>query len=174
MPGLLPMTRKQATVSVLFVCMGNICRSPTGEGVFRQYVERQGRADRFHVDSAGTIDYHSGAPADGRMRKAAARRGYVLDSIARQVRPEDLDRFDLVVAMDRNNLRDLEQLAGGPRANLRLLGSFLPERDAAPGPAPDVPDPYYGGPQGFEEVLDMIERACPHLFSVCQETLNSK
>ena len=163
------MTHQQASVSVLFVCMGNICRSPAGEGVFRQHVEREGDGDKFHIDSAGTIAYHSGDPADRRMREAAARRGYTLDSIARQVTREDLDEFDLIVAMDQDNLRDLEQLAGGPRPNLRLLGSFLPEYDGHPKDAPQAPDPYYGGPRGFEEVLDMIARACPGLFSACRE-----
>ena len=165
------MVQKQTQVSVLFVCMGNICRSPAAEGVFRHYVGQHGDEDRFYIDSAGTIDYHSGNPADPRMRKAAARRGYTLDSISRQVTNEDLDEFDLIVAMDRDNLWNLHDLAGGPQANLRLLGSFLPEHKGDPKHAPQVPDPYYGGSQGFEEVLDMIERACPGVFSACREIL---
>ncbi len=151
--------------------MGNICRSPAAEGVFRHYVGLQGDADGFYIDSAGTIDYHSGNPADPRMRKAAARRGYTLDSISRQATREDLDEFDLIVAMDRDNLWNLEHLAGGPQPNLRLLGSFLPGHKGHPEQAPQVPDPYYGGSQGFEEVLDMIERACPDMFSACREIL---
>ena len=148
--------------------MGNICRSPAAEGVFRHYVEQQGVAGNFHIDSAGTIDYHSGKPADPRMRAAASDRGYPLTSISRQVMFEDLDEFDLIVAMDRDNLWYLEELAGGPRPDIRLLGSFLPERQDEPGQVPEVPDPYYGGSQGFEDVLDMIEHACPGIFAACR------
>ena len=162
-------TRKQ--VSVLFVCMGNICRSPAAEGVFRDYVEQQGVAGNFHIDSAGTIGYHSGNPADPRMCEAAARRGYELTSMARQVAPEDPEDFDLIVAMDRDNLAELKYLAGGPRPHIRLLGSFLPEYQGPPEQAPQVPDPYYGGTQGFEVVLDMLERACPGVYAACSELL---
>ena len=149
--------------------MGNICRSPAAEGVFRDYVEQQGVTENFHIDSAGTIDYHSGNPADARMREAAARRGYTLTSVSRQVAPEDLEEFDLIVAMDRDNLAELQYLAGGSRHNLALLGSFLPEHRGAPDQAPQVPDPYYGGAQGFEVVLDMLERACPGIYAACRE-----
>lgn len=161
---------QQTKSSVLFVCMGNICRSPAAEGVFRHYVERQGAAGNFRIDSAGAIDYHNDKPADPRMRAAASRRGYTLTSISRQVTFEDLDEFDLIVAMDRDNLWYLEELAGGPRAHIRLLGSFLPEYRSGAEQAPEVPDPYYGGSQGFEEVLDMIERACPGIHSDCRES----
>ena len=149
--------------------MGNICRSPAAEGVFRHYAERQGAGEDIYIDSAGTIDYHNGKPADPRMRAAASERGYALTSISRQVIPEDLDKFDLIVAMDRDNLWYLEELAGGPQAHIRLLGSFLPERQGSPEQAPEVPDPYYGGSQGFEVVLDMLERACPGIHSACRE-----
>ena len=127
------MAEKQKQVSVLFVCMGNICRSPAAEGVFRHYVEQQGAAENFHIDSAGTIDYHSGKPADPRMREAAADRGYTLTSISRQVTPEDPEDFDLIVAMDRDNLWELKHLAGGPRPNLRLLGVIPPGAPGRPG-----------------------------------------
>ena len=168
-PGIIPVrVDQQNKVSVLFVCMGNICRSPAAEGVFRHYVEQQGVAGNFHIDSAGTIDYHNGKPADPRMRAAASDRGYPLASISRQVTFEDLDEFDLIVAMDRDNLRYLEELAGGPQAHIRLLGSFLPKRPGEPGQVPEVPDPYYGGSQGFAEVLDMLERACPGIHSACR------
>ena len=163
------MVQKRRQVSVLFVCMGNICRSPAAAGVFRYYVEQQGRTSDICIDSAGTIDYHSGNPADYRMREAAARRGYTLASVSRQVTPEDLDEFDLIVAMDRDNLWYLEELAGGPQTSIRLLGSFLPGYQGQPGQAPGVPDPYYGGPQGFEDVLDMLERAGPVIYSACKE-----
>ena len=103
------------------------------------------------------------------MREAAARRGYTLTSVSRQVTPEDLEEFDLIVAMDRDNLAELQYLAGGARPNLRLMGSFLPYHRGHPEQVPQVPDPYYGGPQGFEEVLDMLERACPGMYSACRE-----
>ena len=160
---------QQNRVSVLFVCMGNICRSPAAEGVFRHYVEQQGTAGNVRIDSAGTIDYHSGKPADPRMREAAASRGYTLTSISRQVTPEDLEEFDLIVAMDRDNLSELQYLAVGPRPNLRLLGSFLPGYRGSSEQAPQVPDPYYGGAQGFQLVLDMLERAGPGIHAACQE-----
>ena len=145
---------------VLFVCLGNICRSPTAEAVLAREVEERGLADRVEVDSAGTIGYHAGDRADPRMREAAAARGYELTSISRQVVPEDFERSDLVVAMDRSNLEDLREVsreAGpGARAELRLFSEFLP--DGAP---VDVPDPYWGGPRGFDRVIDLIEEAVP-------------
>lgn len=153
-------------IGVLFVCMGNICRSPTGEGVFRHYVSRCGHGEVIRIDSAGTIAYHSGNAADTRMRAAASRRGYRLDSIARQVRPRDLETFDLIVPMDHDNLAYLEAMAGGPDERIRLLGSFLNRMSGNTG-APAVPDPYYGGDQGFEAVLDMIEAACPGMLAHC-------
>ena len=160
-------------VSVLFVCMGNICRSPTGEGVFRQYVRERGYDNRIYVDSAGTIAYHTGNPADHRMQIAAERRGYHLDSIARQVSKQDLKNFSLVVAMDDDNLGDLEHLAGKPCPHIRMLGSFLPDAlDQRLGRS--VPDPYYGGDAGFEAVLDMIEEACPHIFRHCLDLMEQR
>ena len=153
-------------IKVLFVCMGNICRSPTGEGVFKHFVDERGLNTRFFIDSAGTIGYHSGANADPRMQEAAAGRGYDLTSVARQVSEEDLNTFDLIVAMDKDNLADLEHRAGGQREHIRLLGSFLPEVENV-GDVPSVPDPYYGGAAGFEEVLDMIESACGGILAHC-------
>lgn len=146
---------------VLFVCLGNICRSPAAEGVMRHVVA--GRQDAAHVtvDSAGTSAYHVGESADARMRQAAARRGYRLTSLSRQVTRADFERFGWIVAMDRQNLRDLEQQqadAEGGGAALHLLSDFLPS-----GSPIDVPDPYYGGKHGFETVLDLLETACPVL-----------
>ena len=160
-------------VGVLFVCMGNICRSPTGEGVFRRFVEDAGYDGVIRVDSAGTIAYHTGEPADARMREAASRRGYSLDSIARQVRREDLDIFDLIVAMDHDNLADLESMAGGERPHIRLLGCYL-DSGLDNARARPVPDPYFGGPSGFDRVLDMIESACPSLLEYCLELHRGK
>ena len=153
--------------------MGNICRSPTGEGVFRRFVSEAGHDNVIHIDSAGTIGYHAGSPADPRMSEAAARRGYELDSRARQVKAEDINSFDLIVAMDHDNLMDLELLAGQPGSHIRLLGTFLDgvedNRRARP-----VPDPYYGGQEGFDAVLDMIESACPALLEYCLQLHRAK
>jgi protein-tyrosine phosphatase len=145
-------------IRVCFVCLGNICRSPTAEGVMRALVERAGLAGHIEIDSAGTGGWHVGEPADERARAAAARRGFALDSVARQVMRADFDRFDYLVAMDRENVIALERMAPEPikRKKIRLLRSFDP---AAPRGAP-VPDPYYGGDDGFEEVLDICEAAC--------------
>ena len=162
-----------AQVQVLFVCMGNICRSPAAEGVFKHYVGEQGQRESIRVDSAGTLSYHAGSLADPRMRQAASRRGYALDSLARQVKAGDLRTFDLVVPMDRQNLAELERLAGGPREHIRLLGSWLPGADGNH-KAQSVPDPYYGGEADFEQVLDMIEAACPALHEHCLRLLQAK
>jgi protein-tyrosine phosphatase len=146
--------------SVLFVCLGNICRSPTAEGVFRKLVADAGLIDRLHIDSAGTAGYHQGAPPDARAMEAANRRGFELNGLrARRVEAGDFERFDLILAMDRENLADLWRAApDGARAELRLLLEF----SAAAGD-PDVPDPYYGGRNGFEQVLDLVSEACAGL-----------
>ena len=146
---------------ILFVCMGNICRSPTAEAVFRAKVADAGAAARFDIDSAGTIGYHTGNRADPRMRDHASRRGYNLTSIARQVEAADFDAFDLIVAMDRENLSDLTaQCPEELQSKLRLMMDFVPDMAGT-----DVPDPYYGGPAGFERVLDLIEQAADGLLS---------
>ncbi|MEX2525011.1 MAG: low molecular weight protein-tyrosine-phosphatase [Gammaproteobacteria bacterium] len=160
-------------IRVLFVCMGNICRSPTGEGVFRHYVMQAGHEPLIHIDSAGTIGFHAGNPPDIRMSEAASRRGYMLDSRARQVRAEDIEGFDLIISMDHDNLMDLHNLAGGSRPHIRMLGSYLDGQDSNE-TAPPVPDPYYGGPSGFDEVLDMIESACPAILEHCLELMREK
>ena len=157
-------------ISVLFVCMGNICRSPAGEGVFQHYVTNEGYADQFSIDSAGTYAFHVGERADNRMRQAASQRGYQLNSIARKVIDDDIELFDLIVAMDSDNLIDLESLAGGSKNHIRLLGSFI-NGSTGNHDALSVPDPYYGGAAGFEEVLDMIESACPSMLSHCLDLL---
>jgi protein-tyrosine phosphatase len=141
---------------VLFVCLGNICRSPTGEGVFRSYLSDQGLEGEVEVDSAGTGDWHVGERADPRMRRAAESRGFRLDSIARQVTPDELGDWDLVVAMDESNLQQLRRLDSAAGARIHLLSEFL-----ASGAPRDVPDPYYGGHDGFDRVIDLIESACP-------------
>jgi protein-tyrosine phosphatase len=144
---------------ILLVCLGNICRSPTAEGVLRRLVRDEGLADRIEVDSAGTGDWHVGDPPDRRSTEAARRRGIELDGAARQFAPGDFDRFDLIVAMDASNRRELLRLAPDDeaRAKVRLLREFDPaSRDDGD---LDVPDPYFGGEQGFERVLDLVDAA---------------
>lgn len=144
-------------VRVCFVCTGNICRSPTAEGVMRHLVEQAGLAARVEIDSCGTGPWHVGELPDDRARAAGTRRGYRIDSVARQLAPGDYAHFDYLIALDRSHQRDLERLAPrGARARVVLLRSFDP---AAPKGA-QVPDPYYGGADGFEEVLDQCEAAC--------------
>ncbi|MDQ2068253.1 low molecular weight protein-tyrosine-phosphatase [Natronospira bacteriovora] len=147
------------TTRILFVCMGNICRSPTAEGVFRYLIEQKSAGPVVEFDSAGTHGYHIGRPADERAVAAAARRGISLAGIrARQVEIEDFERFDLILAADESNLADLERLRPrASRARLRLL------LDYAEGDIREVPDPYYGGDKGFEQVLDLVEAACEGL-----------
>jgi protein-tyrosine phosphatase len=143
---------------ILFVCMGNICRSPTAEGVMRSLLREEGLEDEIEIASAGTGGWHAGDPPDARATAAAARRGIVLEGAARQIRPEDFDEYDLVLAADRENLYDLRAIAPEhAQDKIRLLRSFDPaSRDGDL----DVPDPYYGGPDGFERVLDLVEAAC--------------
>lgn len=142
---------------VLFVCLGNICRSPTADGVFRELVREAGLAGAVEVDSAGTAAYHTGNPPDPRTVAAAARRGYDLSALrARQAVAADLARFDYVLAMDRSNLANLRAIA--PAGGEDRLGLFLAY--AANYAEDEVPDPYYSGPDGFELVLDMVEDAC--------------
>ncbi len=158
-----------AVPSVLFVCLGNICRSPAAEGVFLHLLEKRGLLGRVRVDSAGTYGGHAGAPPDPRMTAAAQRRGIALAHRARQVTRGDLDAFDLVVAMDHANWHNLRHLHHEPKGRLHLLGEFLPNHHPTAGKAghppaaPEVPDPYYGGDAGFEQVLDMLEQASPLL-----------
>ena len=148
--------RNDSTVSVLFVCTGNICRSPTAEGAFRWLVESAGLAASIAIDSAGTHSYHIGESPDSRAQEAASRRGYDLGAQrGRQVVLEDFSKFDLVLAMDNGNLRALRQVC--PRehaAKLRLFMDFHSNTAVR-----EVPDPYYGGSEGFERVLDLVEEA---------------
>lgn len=152
--------------SVLFVCMGNICRSPTAEGVFRHFVEESGLSDQIEIDSAGTHAYHTGEPADRRATTAAERRGYSLTQIrARRVLDQDFERFDYVIAMDRDNAdRLVEQADAEHHDKIRLFLEFGTAQED------EVPDPYYGGAAGFERVLDLVEDASRGLL----ETLRKK
>ncbi|HTV18712.1 MAG TPA: low molecular weight protein-tyrosine-phosphatase [Polyangiaceae bacterium] len=152
-----------ASVRVCFVCLGNICRSPTAEGVMKHLVQRAGLGERVAVESAGTADYHTGELPDRRARAAAQARGVALESRARQFVAGDFARLDYVLAMDEENERNLQRLApdAEARAKVRLLRSF----DAASPPGAPVPDPYYGGDDGFEQVLDLCEAACAGLLA---------
>jgi protein-tyrosine phosphatase len=142
------------TTRVLFVCLGNICRSPAAEAVFASLVSDAGMQRRFAIDSAGTGRWHVGDPADARMRDAAQRRGIAITSIARQVVPADFEAFDLILAMDATNLAALRRLApAAHRSKIRLFRELDPDAAGA-----DVPDPYYGGPEGFDDVLDIVTR----------------
>ena len=147
---------------VLFVCTGNICRSPTAEAVFRALVEREGLGARIETASAGTHDYHVGDPPDPRAVAHAARRGYDLTRLrARQVERRDFERFDLLVACDRGHHRRLQRLApADARGRIAMLMDYAPELGIA-----DLPDPYYGEPEHFEHVLDLIERAAVGLLA---------
>jgi protein-tyrosine phosphatase len=147
----------QGPVRVLFVCMGNICRSPTAHGIFAQMVEKAGLSQRIEVGSAGTTAFHVGEAPDPRSVAEAARRGVPLRSRARQLIAEDLDTFDWILAMDRDNLTRIRRLAAGRPTRARI--ELLREREA-PGAHQDVPDPYAGGPAGFREVFDMCDHNC--------------
>jgi protein-tyrosine phosphatase len=149
-------------VSVCFVCLGNICRSPTAEGVMHMLVREAKYDDRIRIDSAGTGAYHVGERADARSREEARRRGVELTSIARQFERRDFVRFDYVIAMDSQNLRNLRALGGsGYRDKLHLLRSFDPDSLGDL----DVPDPYYGGVDGFARVFDICVAGCRGLLA---------
>jgi protein-tyrosine phosphatase len=145
---------------VLFVCTGNICRSPLGEAILRHQVEEAGLQDRFAIDSAGTHGWHEGEPADPRARRVGRRRGVSVTSIAREVVRSDFDSFDLILAMDRGHLRELRRRCPEPlRGRIRLMREWDDPQDGDR----DVPDPYYDGEEAFEEVFDLLETCCRRL-----------
>lgn len=151
-------------IKLCFVCMGNICRSPTAEGVFQKLIDQRGLTDRFFLDSAGTHGYHVGKPPDRRSQQAALARGIGIDHLrARQVTVEDLDHFDMLLAMDSQNYQGLLALASSDvhRQRIRLMMEFAPALAVD-----EVPDPYYGeGGQGFERVLNLLEHAAQGLLA---------
>ena len=152
-------------VNVLFVCMGNICRSPTAEGYFRHIVEEAGLTDQIKIDSAGTHAYHIGSPPDHRAQAAASKRGIDLSSLrGRKVENKDFTDFDYVLGMDNSNHSDLQEVAGGHAENLFMFLAFANNFSET-----EVPDPYYGGDQGFEHVLDLIEDASRGLLNDIKE-----
>jgi protein-tyrosine phosphatase len=151
-----------STYSILFVCMGNICRSPTAHGVFRQMVDNHGLAHWVQVDSAGTHNYHPGSPPDERSQEHAAQRGYDLSDLrARQIHDSDFETYDLILAMDWDNLALIQaECPEVHQGKVRRLTEFAQRFDS-----PVVPDPYYGSAKGFEQVLDLVEDACEGLIS---------
>ncbi len=153
---------------MLFVCLGNICRSPTAEGVFRAALQREGLADRVRTESAGLGDWHVGSPPDQRAIQAARRRGYDLSKLrGRKVGPEDFAQFDWILCMDESNLRALTEMKPAEFAgHLGLLLDLAPEQGVR-----EVPDPYYGGPEGFDRVLDLIEASAAGLVARLRPTL---
>jgi len=150
------------TTGVLFVCLGNICRSPLAEGVFQHLVEEAGVSDEFEIDSAGTGSWHVGERPDTRAIAVARAHGITLPSRARQITPEDLDNFDYVIAMDLENVRNLENMAESSRTDVQihLLREFDPEHTGD-----EVPDPYYGGASGFEKVFKIVSQSCEALLA---------
>jgi protein-tyrosine phosphatase len=161
--------RVEPRLAVLMVCMGNICRSPTAHGVLRARLQREGMGELVQVDSAGTIGFHRGSPPDPRAIAHAARRGIdIADLRAREVTAADFDRFDLLLAMDEDNLDALRRRAPPERHDrLRLLLSFAPARTGVR----EVPDPYFGAPAGFELVLDLVEAATDGLLAELRQRL---
>ncbi|WP_026473383.1 low molecular weight protein-tyrosine-phosphatase [Alkaliflexus imshenetskii] len=149
-------------IRILFVCLGNICRSPSAEAVMKALVEKKGVASRFDIDSAGVIGYHEGNPADARMQRHAKKRGYNLTSISRPVKPAvDFNNFDIIIGMDDQNIRDLLYMAPDDDARNKIykMTSFAGDSQWS-----EVPDPYYGGDAGFELVLDILEVSCEGLY----------
>jgi len=160
-------TNKKEITSILFVCMGNICRSPSAEGIVREMARREAPDLRLELDSAGTHSYHVGQPPDARAVAAARKRGVDLSALrARKLVEEDFARFDLVLAMDRENLAIMEaQCRPELRGRLRLFMAYAADTDID-----EVPDPYYGGPNGFERVLDLVESAASGLLETLRRS----
>ena len=158
-------TTQDQPFRIMFVCLGNICRSPAAQGVMESLVRANSLETQIAVDSAGTASYHIGRLPDSRMVSAAEKRGYALRSLAKGLTKTMLSERKLVVAMDRENYAEILRISGvesGTHGHLRMLGDYLD----ATWPR-DVPDPYYGGDEGFEYVLDMLEQACPRIFAEC-------
>lgn len=157
---------QQSKTKILFVCLGNICRSPLAETIMNDLLEKRGLQDFYSVDSAGIIDYHEGERADYRMRCHASFRGYDITHLSRPVAKNDFDTFDLIIGMDNQNVRDLQSLAETEqqRDKIQKMTIYCPEfnRDT-------VPDPYYGGDAGFELVINMLEKGCANLIDALEQ-----
>lgn len=154
---------------VLFVCLGNICRSPAAEGVFRSLVEKEGLSEEIFIDSCGTAAHHEGEQADPRMREHAGQRGYDLTSIARGIQRGDLENFDYILTMDNSNYKNVVAMtADNLKYKVKMMMDF-----ASNHPHDQIPDPYYGGAQGFELVLDLLEDSCQGLLEQIKKEMNS-
>ena len=149
--------------------MGNICRSPSGEAVMNKFIKRAGLENEIKCDSAGTIAYHEGEPADARMKRHAIGRGYRLTSIARRFREPDFETFDYIIAMDKSNYSDLHSFDTEKKYSDKI---FMMTDFASNGKYSEVPDPYYGGPEGFENVLDILEDSCAGLLEKIKKENN--
>lgn len=160
-------------MKVLFVCLGNICRSPSADGILRKKLAEHGIADKVTVDSAGTGDWHIGKAPDTRSQKAALERGYEISMLrARQVAAEDFNEFDYVLAMDNSNIENMQEFK--PKGAVRTEPELFLKRFGANSDVTEVPDPYYGGEEGFQTVLDLIEAACDNLVvEIKQKLANS-
>ncbi len=155
------------TVSVCFICLGNICRSPLAQGVFEDLIAKEGLANRIEVSSAGVGDWHVGSPPDARMQNTARNRGITLNSRAQQIQTDDLKRLDLALAMDESNMQALKQIFP-PSADLnklKMFRSFDPQHNGDL----NVPDPYYGGDAGFENVFNIVNRTCPQIIAFLKQ-----
>lgn len=161
---LLDKLRSKKPIKILFVCLGNICRSPAAHGVFQQTVDEHGDSDRFVIDSCGTQSYHAGDLPDSRMRMHARRRGFDLTHISRKLRPDDFTDFDLIIGMDQSNIDNLRREAPTVEAQDKIVGmaEFLTDIYAR---WDCVPDPYYEGAEGFELVLDLLQNGCANLYA---------
>jgi protein-tyrosine phosphatase len=155
-------------LKICFVCLGNICRSPTAEGIFQHLVNERGLQSFFYIDSAGTSAYHIGEPANSKSRDVARKHGVELQSRARRFTSSDLEEFDLILAMDHENLRNIQQLDSRNQfgQKIKLMRDF----DPTPGDG-SVPDPYYGGIDGFQHVFDVVKRSCESLLDELEENI---
>jgi len=163
------MKNQQLPIKVLFVCMGNICRSPSAEAVMNAYIKRDGLQDKIICDSAGTIGYHAGEPADARMQRHAIKRNIHLTSISRQINSNDFKEFDYVIGMDNDNLKNMQAFIPNPSLSSKISKMTDYCSNSNPG---YVPDPYYGGSDGFEQVLDLLEDACEGLLNKIRKDHN--
>ena len=160
---------KEDPLKICFVCLGNICRSPTAEGIFQHLVQQRGLEAYFEVDSAGTSAYHIGEPANSKSRQVANKYGVELHSRARRFKPSDIEYYDLILAMDRENLTNVQRLdSNGQQAGkITMMRAFDPNS----GDDEEVPDPYFGGMKGFETVFEVLHRSCEHLLDQLEEQI---
>ena len=162
---------KKSPFKIVFVCLGNICRSPTAEGIFQHLVNERGLQSYFYVDSAGTSAYHIGERANSKSRKTAEEHGIELNSRARRFEAEDLKEFDLIVAMDNENRENIKALDDSGKFEDKVV--MLRDYDPSPGDG-EVPDPYYGGMDGFQKVFDIVKRSCEHLLDELEDKIETE